>query len=197
MRTIGIVLAAGGSTRMGRDKLALPFGNETIGGRTVSAAAESRLDEVLVVTRTGASPAWFTEREKVRRLPCQHSADGQAESLKCGIREALRLEAGAAMILLADQPLTSAAHLNRLLERGSLAGAPFVATRTKGVPVPPVLFAAPLFPRLLELDGDRGARDLLSGPLREHGRFLDLEADDPFFDVDTPGDYDALLRMER
>ena len=53
--TTGIVVCGGRSTRMGRDKASLPFGDETLLARVVRLVGES-VDHVIVVARDGQDP---------------------------------------------------------------------------------------------------------------------------------------------
>ena len=65
-----VVLAAGESLRMGRQKLLLPFGDTTIAGAVVATAAAARVDGVLVVL--GA------DREAIRSEIGSRAGDGHS-----------------------------------------------------------------------------------------------------------------------
>ena len=83
---------------------------------------------------------------------------GLSSSLALGIRALVA--ADAVMVALADMPRVSSLHLRRLIEAACTA--PIVAsTSGGGAPTPPAIFARQMFPALLALEGDTGARDLL------------------------------------
>src|SRR5215468_460788 len=104
MGIAGLVLAAGSSTRMGRNKLLLDIRGEPLVRRTVRAALDAGLAPVLVVLGH--------ERERISAslegLACQavfnaDHTDGVHTSLRRGIRAVPR-EAEAAILTLADMP---------------------------------------------------------------------------------------------
>ncbi|MGG4552102.1 nucleotidyltransferase family protein [Paenibacillus humicus] len=199
---VGIYLAAGHSTRMGSDKLQLPLGPMKLGNYALAAALNSQLDYVVVI-RNNAAGDWMDDalyRDPVRRkwssIYCPEARLGQAHSLRCGVKAALALEAAAAMILLADQPLITDAMINELIayfktQQRANSSVGFTAASYEGLPRPPAIFARRMFPQLLELQGDRGARHLI----RKEGTgiFLDFPIPDLFMDVDDAEDYRALL----
>lgn len=191
---IGILLAAGVSRRMGMNKLALPLGNTTIGGASLESALSSRLDHTVVVGKKECEVSWippaFFRKESWSYIQCEEASRGQAHSLACGLRAAEKMNARAAVILLADQPFAQAALINRAIGAYNKTEMPFVASRWNDVPRPPVLFSRRLFPVLQGLQGDRGAGSLLKHPLfAAQGIMLDYEAYRPFFDIDTLNDY--------
>lgn len=181
---------------MGQDKLSLAYNGTTLGNHAVLAAAASQLEKVLVITRSHVHPSWLDDHPKVTAISCPDSYKGQAESLKCGIREAVKSGADAALITLADQPFVTTGHIDMLVAMQMESAAPFFATRIRNIQ-PPVLFSSKLFPDLLTLSGDHGARELLKGKLIEQGRFIDISEETPFFDIDTEEDYQLLLRLSR
>ncbi|GAA0135355.1 xanthine dehydrogenase accessory protein PucB [Paenibacillus sp. YSY-4.3] len=198
---VGIYLAAGQSTRMGSDKLRLPLGPMKLGNYALAAALSSKLDYVLVI-RNKAAGDWIddafyrdTFRQKWSTIHCPEANLGQAHSLRCGVKAALAMEAAAVMIMLADQPLITDVIINELLvcfqaqQANSSIG--FAAASYDGLARPPVIFAQRMFPELLQLQGDRGASNLI----RKEGAgiILDFPNPDLFMDVDNANDYQNLL----
>lgn len=121
-RIVGICLAAGASRRMGRPKLALPWGGVPLGSRALEAALRSPLERVVVVVREGDPLEWIPAplhapplAERWQPVVCAGAASEQAASLRRGIEAAAALGADAALVLLADQPGVTAAMLGRLL----------------------------------------------------------------------------------
>lgn len=204
MKVVGVYLAAGDSKRMGMNKLLLDMSGNPLGSLALQAAVESDIDQVLVITKKENGLSWiaphlFTRkyRQKWTLIQLPKSNQGQAYSIKCGLNKAMALGADAILILLADQPNITANILNLLIlafkkEPSRL----FFACKYKGVLGPPVLFTKNFFSRLMSLQGDRGARNLLNGEYKENGEGYDLHHEDYFLDVDTWDDYD-YLRLKR
>lgn len=197
-KVVGIYLAAGQSVRMSSNKLRLPLGTMNVGSYALTAALSSGLDHVLVVSND-ASALWMDRtlhQDRLQRkwsvIHCPEAHLGQAYSLRCGVQAALAMEAAAAMILLADQPLVTKEMINELLDNfQNVANIGFVASRYEGLARPPVIFARRIFPKLLQLQKDQGARLLIRQ--ETSGICIDFRNPDLFMDVDTAEDYDKLL----
>ncbi|MGH6957418.1 MAG: nucleotidyltransferase family protein, partial [Caulobacteraceae bacterium] len=129
------------------------------------------------------------EAARLRLVPCLDHAEGMGASLRAGIAS-LPVDAGGVFVFLGDMPLAPRAVLPALA-RALTAGASAAAPRFQGKRGHPVLFAASLFPRLLALGGDEGARSVL----RDLGPALAvIETDDAgvLTDIDRPGDLDSI-----
>ena len=159
---IGVVLAAGTSSRLGRPKQLEMVAGKPLLVHTIERALGSSLDAVVVVV--GAEEAGV--RAAIDGLPVQivsnrHFASGQASSVLAGVDEAQSRGAEAIVFLLADQPGVLAGAIDRLVDARRMGGAP-VAMATYGErPSHPVLFGREVFPELLELRGDMGGRDIV------------------------------------
>ncbi|ACG74436.1 conserved hypothetical protein [Anaeromyxobacter sp. K] len=187
-----IVLAAGGSSRMGRSKLLLELGGVSLLRRVARAAADAAVGPVVVVLGDAAERA----RPELAGLPCTIVADpaltsrGMNASLAAGLAAVPALAAGA-VVLLADMPLVDAAAIRALVERHRATGAPLVATRDGDALAPPVLYHRALFAELAAGgEGDGIGRALL----RRHAERLQV-VDAPagaLADVDGPADLERL-----
>lgn len=158
---IGIVLAAGMSTRLGRPKQLLPLGGQTVIWWTARRALEACLAKVLVVTGGAAEGV----RDALRGLPVRiienpDFASGQASSLRAGIA-AVPDETGAAVILLGDQPELDPAAIDAVIARWRETGAPAVLAGYRGRDGHPVVLDRELFPELTGIAGDQGARPVI------------------------------------
>jgi molybdenum cofactor cytidylyltransferase len=208
LKIMGIMLAAGGSRRMGNHKLSLPLGSSNIGSISLTSAIQSMLDHILVVHQKQDSLDWMDARLKntdikSRWTACisENSALGQAYSLKAGIKAANKVEADAVVLLLGDQPFLPPIMVNELiltyreaLEHGKSPD--FVAVEYDGLKRPPALFPKHVFRRLLELSGDQGARQLIRNN-RNSGMAIPCEDQLAFFDIDTKEDYQQALKEGR
>jgi molybdenum cofactor cytidylyltransferase len=194
MQIAAIVLAAGGSVRMGQPKQLLPIGGQPMVRRVVEAVCGAGLDQVVVVT--GAYAAEVRQALAGLNLEMifnESWSGGLSTSLRHGIK-ALRPEIGAVLIVLADQPALTPGLLEMLVARYRATGAPIVAPVHRGRRGNPVLFARTVFSELLAVEGDQGGRAFLA---RHADRLEQVEVDDPavLFDVDTLHDYEEAKKL--
>lgn len=162
MKAVGIVLAAGRSTRMRVNKLLLRVEGDTLVRRAVRVALEAGLDPVVVVLGHDAE---LVARD-LADLPCTpvvnaRHALGLNTSLDAGIA-ALPADATAAVVLLADMPLVTAAMIRALVDRHRETGAALVASRYGAVVAPPALYARAVFDELRGGEGDGRGREVLA-----------------------------------
>ena len=189
----GVVLAAGGSSRLGRPKQLLPIGGEPLLRHTLRAMLNSALDDVVVVVGHEAEAV----RAAIADLPVRvvrnpDYALGQSTSVIAGLG-ALTPTTEAAIFLLGDQPGTRPEVIDALITTWRATHAPIVAPQYTGGIGNPVLFAPSVFPELLTLKGDRGARSIVRAYQRQ-GRLEIVPIGHPAPpDVDTESDYAALL----
>lgn len=117
-------------------------------------------------------------------------AQGQSTSLRCGLL-AFPRDLAAALILLVDQPFVDTLLMDRLIGLYEESGALIVAPQCAGRRGNPVIFDRALFPELLTVVGDTGARDVIN---RHRDRLVTLELPDDhaFQDVDTWDDYQRV-----
>ncbi len=188
--TAGILLAAGGSLRMGRPKLLLEWQGEPLVRRAAKAALQAGLAPLVVVT--GAYEVQV--RAAFEGLPVVFAHNpawksGQGSSVQAGIRQ-VPANCGAAIFLLGDQPFLSAGLLQALQEAQAQERRPVLAPFVSEQRSNPVLFDRSLFDELLQLQGEQGARSLF-------GRYPPARLPWPdqkiLLDIDTPEDYQRLL----
>ena len=191
-RVAGVILAAGASERLGQPKQLLHYRGETLihrAARLARAAGLAPLHVVLGYRGREVAGALGDLGAAVALITNPDWSDGMGGSLARGIAS-LPQAAGAALVLVTDQPHLSAALLGAILERYRSGPAPLVACRyASGVLGVPALFARRFFPELTALSGDRGARALFA-------RHADALATVSFpagdADIDTPTDAAAF-----
>jgi molybdenum cofactor cytidylyltransferase len=192
---VGIVLlAAGGSTRMGRPKQLLALAGQSLVRRAAEAAIESGCGPVVVMVGACAGEV----RGEVAGLAVEVVLNedwerGIGTSIRRGIA-ALMTKAerpGAAVIMLCDQPNVTAGVLGRLLTEYEKGDSAVVAAGYEETLGPPVVVSSELFPALLALPDDRGAKAIwLEHPEMVHR----VECPEAGMDLDTPEDYARLLQ---
>lgn len=190
-KVAALVLAAGRSTRMGgTNKLLAEVDGVPMLLRVTNAALASRATSVTVVLGHEAEQAEaLLAGRKISLVRNADYAQGLSTSLRAGI-QALPPDTDAAIVLLADMPRISAAHVDRLIDAFDARQPSIVVPQHAGRRGNPILWPREFFPRMLTVSGDKGARDLLA----EHAvRIRTLEMDDAIHaDVDTPGDMQGL-----
>ncbi|MFQ6053233.1 MAG: NTP transferase domain-containing protein [Candidatus Bathyarchaeia archaeon] len=192
MRLAAVVLAAGRSERMGRNKLLLEVAGRPILDRLLAALDASTMDEVFVVL--GHRP------EELRPMVEAHGAEvvvnlayeeGMTSSFKAGLR---RVTADAAFLVLGDQLGLGAELLDRMArEMEADPDALIVSPVHRGRLGHPVLFRRPLFREIMSLGRGMTVRDVVqrheaAHRLVEGGLWCVL-------DIDTPDDYERARRL--
>jgi molybdenum cofactor cytidylyltransferase len=186
----GLLLAAGSGSRFGGQKLLARIGETAIIGH--SADALSACDRVIAVVRPGDSALEATLASLGIEVVINPLAQrGMAASLACGVG-ASGTSAGWC-ILPADMPYVKR-DTARLVVDALRAGAEIVAPFHQGRRGHPVGFCKACKDRLLALQGDYGAREILA---RASDLITPLEVDDPgiLIDIDTPQDLMAMRKL--
>ncbi|HEV8630867.1 MAG TPA: nucleotidyltransferase family protein [Thermoanaerobaculia bacterium] len=194
-RPLAIVPAAGSSTRMGRPKLLLPWGLETVIGATLRALLAGGVEEAVVVVAAAGPLAGWQPPAGVRRVVNADPARGMLSSVLAGLAALAPTTPDPLVVCPADLPALRAETVVALLT---------VYRREGGVVVPrcgdgrgskrghPLLLAPAWQQRIPELaiheGGLRRILELAAGAVHE------VAVDDPgtLHDVDTPEDYERL-----
>jgi len=190
-----IVLAAGGSERMGQPKQLLPIRDRPMVRHVTEVVAAAGLAQVVVVTGAHAEAVATALADLPVDIVVNESwAEGMSSSMRAGLR-LLRPEIQAALLVLGDQPALTTDLLQLLVARYRATGAPIVAPFYQGQRGNPVLFDRALFSELLAVKGDQGGRLLIA----RYGEQVErVEVDDPavIMDIDSPQDYKRILGAE-
>jgi molybdenum cofactor cytidylyltransferase len=191
-----VILAAGQSERMGRPKMLLPFGRETLIEKIVAGVMKSRVDGIVVVL--GARRGEIERRLQgypVKPVFNPNFEKGMLSSVQRGL-QALPGEARGALVVLGDQPLIPASVLDRLVDRFERRGRGIVLPVHLGRRGHPVLIDVKHKREIMALDPAVGLRQLL---LRHPGDILEVAVRTPrvLKDVDNPADYQEALGSKR
>lgn len=184
-RVAAVVLAAGASRRLGRPKQLVEVGGESLLRRAAEAAVAAGCDPVLVVLGHEAERlGGETNDLPVRTVLAPGWEEGMAASLRTGIG-ALPDKVDAVLVMVCDQPAVTVGHLRRLLAARETGGLPAAASAYAGVLGVPAVLDRTLFPELLALEGDTGARAVLR---RDPDRVTAVPLPGGEGDIDRPGD---------
>jgi molybdenum cofactor cytidylyltransferase len=194
-----VILAAGASSRMGRDKALLSWPPGSTSGETLLSAAVRALkpftDAVIVVAGTNAeslAPIASAFGASIAVNPAPER--GQFSSLQIGLRAALDHGCDAAMITPVDCPRLSASSLELLCTRFQQAlarGRWAVAPEQNGRRGHPLLASGELIEAYLAAPVTSNAREV---KLAHADKFEYVSVPDPLLtvDVNTPEEYAAL-----
>jgi molybdenum cofactor cytidylyltransferase len=159
---LGVVLAAGGSTRMGRPKQLAELDGRPLLAHVVAAVGAAPIDRVVVAL--GGAAGEVLDRVDLGRaepLVVEGWAEGMGHVLASTLAQAGH-DWAAVVVLLGDQPLVTGRAVARLVEAWRAGAGPVVTATYGGRPGHPKLFDRRLLPGLLRLAGDAGARDLVA-----------------------------------
>src|SRR5688572_17538412 len=159
MKVSAVVLAAGESTRMGQNKLLMPWGDTTVLGHVVKTLYEGGIGDTVVVTGHDAEAV----RESVQDLPCRtflnlRSSEGMGRSIAAGVKACLPDTEGF-LIVPGDMPMVTPELVRQILECASENG--LVVPRCGVRMGQPVFFGRVCRSELEALSGDSGARNVL------------------------------------
>jgi molybdenum cofactor cytidylyltransferase len=187
-----IVLAAGSSSRLGQPKQLLRLSGRPLLERTLDVARATQLEPRILVV--GGYADEVLANLDTATFDVVHNPEyqtGQASSLRAGIA-ALPGDVDGVVIMLGDQPLVQPWLVDDLADHFNPAQSVAVRPRYEDGPGNPILLARSLFPELLQIEGDTGARGVLQG---HRDRIVERDWGNQRAprDVDSMEDYAALL----
>lgn len=192
-----VILAAGGSTRMGRAKPLLELDGATLVSRSVSAARGGGCDPVVVVIGSTAT-SMRTELQS-HNVQVVENADwslGMGGSIRRGVSALLdaRPDVARIVLLLCDQPLVSADTIRRLDAQQQASGKPVCVSAYAGTVGPPVVVSGSFLESLRTLPDAHGAKSIWV----DHAESVsEMECPEGAIDVDTPDDFAGVVEALR
>jgi molybdenum cofactor cytidylyltransferase len=177
---------------LGQPKQLLNYKGKSLLQYTAGEAIRADIGPVIVVLGARAS----TLREQLDQpdlllIENTNWEEGMASSIRCGITELIRTDPAcdAAILMVCDQPYVTASLLNELIARQKETGK-LIITSNYGENIgPPALFHQHVFPELLQLKGDAGARNVVQQHKSEMATVLFPGG---IVDIDTADDYKSL-----
>jgi molybdenum cofactor cytidylyltransferase len=211
MRNVGaVILAAGGSSRLGQPKQLLIFRGETLVLRAVRAAAEAGCEPIVVVVGENSEAiklaldiresriSSFSGLERVPRPPPpprpaiienREWRRGVGTSIRRGL-EQLPNFVEAVVLLACDQPYLDASIVSQLIAARIETGKPIVASSYADTLGVPALFDRSCFDDLLALPDDSGAKSLMAARPND---IAVIPFEKGAIDIDTPADFQRLI----
>jgi len=188
---VALVLAAGGSRRLGHPKQLLMRGGETLVHRAVRLALATQPRRLLVVCGGHADEVRKEVADmRVETVFNDTWQEGLASSLRVAVA-ALGANEDRALILGCDQPALEEFHLQRLLEGAAASASRCAATLHGAARGIPAVASAPMLGEARHLRGDSGLRGALQR-LRSDSIHL-LDALELQLDLDTPADVENAI----
>jgi len=190
LRVAGVILAAGASRRMGRNKMLLQLEGESLVRRAARRALQAKLSPVVVVVGHEADRV----RAELKDLPVEFAVNPDftgptSSSLHQGLNK-LGPDLDAVVVMLGDMVRVTEAMLAELVTAAQGSVAPLVVSRYGDVTAPPLLFRRALFGELLAWKGEGCGK-----PVVQVHKHEAVYVDRPvalLADVDTPEDFAAV-----
>lgn len=187
-----VILAAGASTRLGQPKQLLPWQGTTLLRHAVETALAVATNPVVVTGANAEHLATAIDAGKVKMVYNPDWQEGIAASIRCGLRALLNRtpEPDQVIFMVCDQPFVDAPLLLELINERQNTGKSIVASAYGGTLGIPALFDKTMFPQLLDLQGDTGAKQLIKKHPDDTASVLFPQGN---IDIDTVGEYELLI----
>ena len=187
-----LILAAGSSSRMGTSKQMLPIEGKSLLAKTISAAIEAKLENIIVILGSNADEHRIEANEfPVTTLLNNDWHKGMGTSIKTGVEHFQRQQSiQGVVILVCDQPKLSPEIILSLIEKEKQTHKPIIASQYANTLGVPALFMRTVFDKLLTLGHDHGAKKIIMEN-SDHVSIVEFPAGE--IDLDTKEDYDNYL----
>ena len=188
-----LLLAAGGSSRMGQAKQLLPWGNTTLIEHQIITLEKTGNPLSVVLGANSNMIIPVIKNYRINIIINEGWEQGMGSSISYGIGQIIKNfpDANGVLITLLDQPLITSAYLKMMLDAFKPGDQQILVTQSdtgwRGVPV---LFDKFYFKYLLKLSHDEGAKKIIN---RFEEKVITLKCNDLTDDIDTPQAYKLLL----
>ena len=186
-----LILAAGSSSRMGAIKQLLPVGKSTLLGVVSENALQSKADKVFCVLGANATEIRVSlGGYDVETIENSKHKKGLSSSIVAGINHIKDKNFDAVLIILGDQPLIDSIYLDELLSSFEAHSGRIIASNYNNGLGVPVIIPKTYYSELLQLKGDKGAKEFLTSQSKN---VISLKTG-ALFDVDSQEDYNELIK---
>ncbi len=197
LHIVVLIMAAGASRRIKGIKQLLPWKNSNFLLETIRTVKESNADSVYVVLGANAETIMSVcnlEEKKTKIFLNPDWSLGLGNSISFGVKKLIESSSlpDGILICLADQPLLSATYLDSLISNFKNNTSKIIATNYGNKAGVPALFPKLLYPKLVLLEGDQGAKDLLN---ISNVEMVQLDPGLQSIDIDTKQEYNRLIQQ--
>lgn len=192
-RIAAIILAAGGSSRLGRPKQLLDWFGKPFIKQLVDLALKTKLDPVVVVTGSGHEQVEKAiSSDKVIIALNENWIKGQSSSMQVGCKSLENHDVDGFIVFLCDQPQVPIELVDRLKFASQNDAFDIFATSVNNKICPPTLFKKKCIEGIMSLTGDQGGRVLFDS---HKTQVMEWKDDRLLLDSDTEEDYQQLKRL--
>ena len=191
-----IIPAAGRSTRMGRPKMLLRWGNVTVLEHVITVFGNAGIEDILIVTGGAREQVEEIILESSKHYPVRsvynkaYMTGEMLASIQCGLRNLTKKNSGAAMIGLGDQPQVQEGSVKLLQEAFQQTNGPLIVPSFQKHRGHPWLIARPLWEDFMRMNPGETPRDFLNMHTKDI-QYIDVDSPSILADLDTPEDYRA------
>ena len=188
-----LVLAAGGASRFGRDKLLLDLGGMPMLERTVSCYTKAaQVGDILVVVGPGQKPGWsWLASLRVHLVENRDPSRGMISSIRAGLESAWA-KGKDFLLTPADVPFVKPDLIDKLIRDFRIRRPEILIPVYRGLGGHPGIYSAELQRDFFLLGDSTGTKEILLRR-REKTLRIGVPAPDVCFDVDTEADARAAL----
>ena len=164
-RVTAILLAAGGSSRLGQPKQLILFKNELLINYIIDQIERGGISDIRIILGNRFSEIKENIKEKrFEIIQNPNWEEGISSSIKCGLGN-LKPDTEAVIIFIIDQPFLKPDLISEILQKFNTSKANIIAACVSGQIVHPVLYRKEMFAKLLELKGDVGGKAIFGSEL--------------------------------
>lgn len=189
-----LIIAAGESKRLGTPKQLLKIEEESMLNRLINMVQNTVQFPIYLVLGANADliKAQLPKAE-LNLVENLHWQEGMGSSIRIGVQEIMKnsIMHDGILVLVCDQPYLSKASILSLIALQNATKAPITAAYYAQIAGTPALFHESVFPELLSLKGDTGAKKIIQERAAEVAK---LQFENGVLDIDTKEDYQQLLK---
>ena len=192
-----LIVAAGESKRLGTPKQLLQFEGQSLINRLVSIVRDA-VEFPITLVLGAAADAIEAQLTNTNLLIVKHEEwkEGMGSSIRVGLKQMMEQEANldGVLILVCDQPFLKPENIQSLVHLQQSTGLPMAACFYEGIVGTPALFHQSMFPDLLQLTGDIGAKKIMKDKMVNVAK---LNYEKGVIDIDTIEDYQKIIQGEK
>ncbi len=184
-----ILLAAGGSSRLGQPKQLIPFKNELLINYIIDQINHGGLSNIRIIL--GSHFSDIKKQIKNKNLEIIHNPnweEGISSSIKSGLRN-LKPGTEAVIIFIVDQPFLNSELISEILQKFRTSRANIIAACVSSQVVHPVLYRKEVFAKLMELRDDVGGKAIFGNEFVETVNWKDEKL---LLDIDSTNDLEKI-----